>query len=112
MFLQWIKNYTTNNEKAITFPDSPYSVENQVAILQVDTTGGAVTIDLQEIGSEYNRDYRLVVIDSGNASVNNITINRAGADLINGSTSLVVSTNGEKVEIGILDQTNYYANTY
>lgn len=110
--LQWVKDYITNNEKNLVFDDSPYSVEDNVAILNVDTTLGAITINLQEIVIEYNRDYRLVIVDSGNASVNNITINASGSDLINNLPSLVISNNGDKVVIDIIDVNNYSAIIY
>jgi hypothetical protein len=77
-----------------------YCISNNVNIVNVDTTGGAVTIGLVDIMSSgvllYPR--RIFVNDTGgNAATNNITI--ISNNSINNASSFVMSTNGESVEL-------------
>ena len=45
------------------------------------------------------RKYFNVVDEGGNASVNNITINRAGSDLINGETTTIINTDYQSISL-------------
>jgi len=71
---------------------SPYTVLATDTVLLVDTTGSAITLNLGAASARNGltlkiKDYK------GNAATNNITINRNGADTIDGLTSLVIRDN-------------------
>ena len=85
-----------NNSRTVTGTPQLY---NDDVILNCDTSTGAVIINLLEIPANFwNTQWRLYIIDSGNnASVNNITINAGSGQTINGSSSLVVSTNSAQI---------------
>lgn len=77
---------------AIDNTKSPYAPTTTDTLLLVSTTGAAVVINLPSASSR--NGYRLRIKDSGgDAFTNNITINRNGTDLIEGLTSLTISTN-------------------
>jgi hypothetical protein len=71
----------------VTNANSPYSA-NANELLLVDTTAGAVVINLPASGS----DAIVQVSDvGGNAGTNSITINRAGSDTILGDTAMTIT---------------------
>jgi len=70
----------------ISISSTPYAVLNTDNIIGIDTTTLAITINLPDISSSGKKQYTVSDI-AGNASTNNITINRGGSDLINGATS-------------------------
>jgi hypothetical protein len=77
---------------AIAFGDSPYTMvtAQDGDMIKVDTSGGNVVINLPSLTSEAD-DYRCAVIkETGDA--NTITVQRQGADTINGGTSLVIDS--------------------
>jgi hypothetical protein len=78
-------------------------------ILDCDTSVNPVNLTLAEIPSgSWSTQYKLYVKDkSGNASVNNITINAPVGFKINNQPSLVISTNGVAVVISIVSNTDY-----
>lgn len=67
-------------------------------ILAANTGSGAVTVNLPTAPRTQGTTYRILDL-SGNASVNNITINAGGGNNINGSASLVLSNNFEAVDL-------------
>lgn len=77
---------------SVNFAMSPYTVLPTDYLLLVDSTAGAVSI---VVGLASNRNSRDVVVkdDGGVAATNNITINRTGADTIDGDTSYVIDSN-------------------
>lgn len=74
----------------VNFAASPYTVKPSDRFLSVDTSGGAVTINL-DVAS--NRSGMPITIKdvTGSASTNNITINRNGAETIDSLTALTIS---------------------
>jgi hypothetical protein len=95
-----------NNSRTVTGTPQLY---NDDVILNCDTSTGAVIINLLEIPANFwNTQWRLYIIDSGNnASVNNITINAGSGQTINGSSSLVVSTNSAQIVLQISSNTAF-----
>lgn len=95
-----------NNSRTVTGTPQLY---NDDVILNCDTSTGAVIINLLEISANFwNTQWRLYIIDSGNnASVNNITINAGSGQTINGSSSLVVSTNSAQIVLQISSNTAF-----
>tara|TARA_R110000868_G_scaffold135181_4_gene347503 strand:+ start:1307 stop:3208 length:1902 start_codon:yes stop_codon:yes gene_type:complete len=95
-----------NNSRTVTGTPQLY---NDDVILNCDTSTGAVIINLLEIPANFwNTQWRLYVIDSANnASVNNITINAGSGQTINGSSSLVVSTNSAQIVLQISSNTAF-----
>jgi hypothetical protein len=79
----------SNNYTITNVTTTPYSVLTTDTKIIVDTSGGAMVLNLPAATNKMN----LVITDNGNALINNITINRAGADTIVGGTSLTTSTN-------------------
>jgi hypothetical protein len=88
-------------------------VYNDDSVLYCDTSTGAITINMGEIpANQWNTIWKLYVVDSGNnASTNNITINAGSGQTINGSSSLVISTNSESVVIRICGNAKFIAST-
>ena len=77
--------YTQLNQRTITFADSPYSVVDSDQVIHVDSTGGAITINLPAIlGVKTD----LYVHDR--TGLNAISIVANGADTINGSASILL----------------------
>ncbi len=72
----------------LTFADSPYTIlsASDGDFFKVDTSGGAVTINLPDLSLEAN-DFRCAIMKE-NVDVNAITVNRQGTDTINGGTSI------------------------
>lgn len=95
-----------NNSRVVSGAVTTYRDD---VILLCDTSGAPVTIDLFDIPTDFwSTQYKLYIVDnSNNASVNNITINAGGGQLLNGSASLVLNTNGAGVLIRILSNTNF-----
>lgn len=82
-----------DNVVTITNVDSPYAVADDDHLILVDTTGGAVTVDLPTsvTGALANRD--LIIKDAGfNAGTNNITIS-GGAGTVDQAASVVLNLN-------------------
>ena len=76
---------------AVNFAMSPYTVQATDYLLEVDTTGGAVTIQTQASATRANRPFTVKDI-AGNSSVNAISVLRTGAETIDGLTSYPMST--------------------
>ena len=83
-------NYTTTDVTT-----TPFSITSGNQLLTIDTLSGAKVLNLPLAST------RMIIRigDKGNASVNNITINRAGADTINGGTSFIISTDFRCIEL-------------
>jgi hypothetical protein len=71
---------------AVNFAMSPYTVLPTDYLLEVDTTGGAVTIQTAASASRANKPFTVKDI-AGNAAVNAISVVRTGAETIDGMTS-------------------------
>lgn len=74
----------------IGIAQSPYLAQLNDSILYVDTSGGAVVINLQTAASRILRPLTIKDV-SGNANANNITINPNGAETIEGLAPLKVN---------------------
>lgn len=85
-------NYPGPTSVAASYPVSNTDVE-----VQIDTAGGAYTITLPAASTwtgGTKNGLPLVIKDvTGHAQANNVTINRQGADVIDGATSLMIGTN-------------------
>ena len=76
----------------ITAADSPYAVVDGYSVLDVDCSGGAVTVNLPAVAGEVDRV--LVIKDhSGDAAANNITVDGNGAETIDGALTATIVTN-------------------
>lgn len=67
------------------------------ALHLVDTSGGVGTCNLPAASASSGR--LIVIKDKGNASSNNITVNRAGSDTIQGATSTAITANYGSVRL-------------
>src|SRR6185436_18873787 len=76
---------------AVTFAQSPYTVLPTDYLLEVNTTGGPVVIQTQASASRGNKPFTVKDI-AGNSSVNAISVNRTGAETIDGLTAYPMST--------------------
>lgn len=75
----------------VTVTDATYTILNRDTHIFCNRAG-AITLTLPSAADfQYAQDL-VIVDDSGNASSNNITINRAGTDTINGGTSTTINT--------------------
>jgi hypothetical protein len=78
-----------------------YSVNANDDFIFVDrTTTGTATITLPVISTLPNLRKIYHIVDSGgNASTNNITINRSGGDTINGETSALIDLDNNSISV-------------
>lgn len=77
---------------AVTHAASPYAVLATDTIIPVDTTGGTVTVNLPATATAAGTIY-IVKDVGGDAGTNNITVSAGGTTHIDGSTTVVISTN-------------------
>ena len=85
-------------------------VFNGDTFIQCNTTPGPVSITLLELTPGFlNTAYKLYIVDSGNAGVNNITINAPIGYSINGQASLTINVNSGICLITISSNTSYLA---
>mgnify|MGYP003123500482 FL=1 len=68
-----------------------YNVLGSDFFLAVNSSGGAATINLQSASGNAGR-ILIIKDETGQANVNNITINRNGSDMIDGQTSITINT--------------------
>ncbi len=66
------------------------AVDDRDMIIFADASGGAVTLNLQQISTMLVTNRMLVVVKT-DSSTNAVTINRGGADTINGATSIALT---------------------
>lgn len=77
---------------AVTFAMSPYTPTNADSVLLVNTSGGAVTINLQAAAARAGLDLT-IKDDTGNAAANPISVVRNGAETIDGLTTYPIDSN-------------------
>jgi hypothetical protein len=68
-------------------------------LILVDTSTSAITITLPSLNSYGSYQHRITIKDLGNAGTNNITINAATGQSIEGSSSYIIGRNYEKVTL-------------
>jgi len=98
--------YQSNPSRTIT------GLTNQVfngdTFIICNTTSSAVAINLLELTPGFlNTAYKLYIVDNGNASVNNITINAPVGYTINGLASAVINVNNGVAILTISSNTSY-----
>jgi hypothetical protein len=75
--------------------------------INVDTTGGAVTINLPQIATLGNNfDLRVVVVRT--AGTNNVTIAPNSTDKIGSASSVVLNAINKSVEVTPIESINWY----
>lgn len=72
---------------------SPYSVLESDEFVGVDSSGGAITVNLPEISGLSAQKRVYITDEAGTAATNNITIATAGSDTVLGAASLVINQN-------------------
>lgn len=77
---------------AVTFAMSPYTVLPTDRVLLVNTSGGAVTINMMAAAARGGLDLT-VKDDTGNAAANPISVVRNGAETIDGLTTYPIDSN-------------------
>lgn len=90
------------NPTVVTFAMSPYTPVITDTVLLVDTTGGAVSIQMPLSAARLTASGYVPLIvkdDVGNAAVSAITINRAGGETIDGLTAYVIDSNYTSVNL-------------
>jgi hypothetical protein len=103
--------YSTTYQNLYRSVSGTITINNDDSMLYCNTSSGAVVINLIDIPTDrWSTQYKLYVIDnSNNAATNNITINAPTGFTINGSSSFVMSTNGESCIVKISSNTNFIA---
>ncbi len=87
--------------------DSPYSVVASDYIIGVDTSGGAVEIDLQAAATAGTGRMLIIKDVGGAAGTNNITIDPNGSEKIDGQSTVVIAANSGSVML-FCDGSNYF----
>jgi len=101
-------NFIGGSDHRVPVPvsSSPFTVTKNHSLLLVDTTGGAINLELP---TDSDDGHLLIVQDSGgNAGTNNITITATGGKTINGGASVAITSNYGGLDI-TYDGTNYFA---
>lgn len=77
-------------------------------VINCDTSGGAVALELATIPTNWSMTYHLLVVDIGNnAAINNITINAPAGCIINGQNSITINGNGGSFYITVANNSSY-----
>ena len=71
---------------SVNFAASPYTVQASDYVLEVDTSGGAVTINMPSVALRGGKPLEVKDV-TGNASANAISVVRNGTDTIDGQTT-------------------------
>lgn len=77
---------------AVNNAASPYAVLGTDFYLPVDASGGAVAITLFAVSAANGAVSRPIIVQKTDSSVNAVTINRAGADTIDGQTAIILQS--------------------
>jgi hypothetical protein len=84
---------TTLSHRTLTILDSPYTIQATDYIVGIDTTNGAVTINLPS-ASEAGAGFTFIVKDEGGrTAVANVTVQAPVTQYIDGADCMVVKTN-------------------
>jgi hypothetical protein len=75
--------------------------------ISVDTTGGAVTINLPEI-STLNENYNCKIAVVRTAGGNNVTVTAGGSDKIGSASTVVLNAINKSVEVTPVEAINWY----
>lgn len=86
----WVDPKVEANTVVAATPYAQLATDN---ILLDDYTGTGASVINLIAAATFGTKYLTIKDSGGNAGTNNITINRAGADTIDGATSLTLSTN-------------------
>jgi len=88
-----------------------HNVGAQDTILLCDTSSAPVVVNLDTFTANYwSTQYTLYVVDySGNAAVNNITVNAPSGYTINTMSAYVISANNVAIKVSIAADTKYIA---
>ena len=93
------ENINVANPTAVAFAASPYTVLAADTVLLLDTSGGAVEVDLPAVASSSGR-VLTIKDEAGSAGTNAITIDPNGTETIDGSaTSATITTNFGVMEL-------------
>ncbi len=84
------------NYDAITSTDSPYTLTNAIDVLDVDATGGNITVTLPLANTYTFAQTSVLRIRRTDSSTNTVTIQRQGGDTLNWGTSETVPVLGSK----------------
>lgn len=103
------QNMSSVNEEytrvSIGIADSPYLIPSSIDYVEVDSSGGAVTVRLPSIAGTKKR---VTVVDSsGDASENFITIVTSAADTINLDTDAQIQMNNNSLSLFSNEGTNW-----
>lgn len=105
-FAGWVRpNPQLQNVSLITVADSPYSVAPLDVFIGVDTSGGAITVNLPPASSSAGRVIEVYDI-SGFANTTSFVVQPSGGDLISGAASQTISEAYSGITI-ISDGTNW-----
>lgn len=90
----WVVGRYVREKVAVTITnaDSPY-VARMGEFILADPSGGAITINLPSVSGNYERTISVKLIDG----TNDVTIEADGSELIDGSATLVLTTQYESV---------------
>jgi len=84
--------------KLLSAVDSPYNATVKDSILCIDTIAGAISINLPQILKIKQKTYTILDL-TGNASINNITINAFLGNTINNDTSKILTNPYESLSL-------------
>jgi hypothetical protein len=74
--------------------------------INVDTTGGAVTIELPEINTLPNFGVIIKVVRT--AGANNVVVTASGSDKIGSATTVTLNAINKSVEVSPIESINWY----
>ncbi len=81
--------------KTITSADSPYTITATDCFIKADASSGAITVFLPAVAGFDERAFYIKKIDA----TNNVTVDGDGAELIDGATTQVISTQYDAIKV-------------
>jgi hypothetical protein len=78
----------------ITFGDHPFSIPDATSILGVDSSGGAITVNLKSVAGAPDGTQLIINDESGDAGANNITLDRCRIDGLYPAPGIAVNHGG------------------
>lgn len=92
-----------------TYDLSPFDINNNLfreITINVDTTGGAVTINLPEISTLPNYGVLIKVVRTGGG--NNVVVTAGGSDKIGSASTVTLNATNKSVEVSPIASINWY----
>ena len=107
--IQFVTYYSIVSLGVETYDIVPFDLNGKQfkeVTISVDTTGGAVTLNLPEI-STLNGNYNLVIKVIRTAGTHNVVVTAAGSDKIGSATTITLNAIDKSTEVSPIEVINW-----